>query len=90
MIRKQILFFILLFSVIGLNAQVRFTTSAPEAVVEGEQFRLSFKVNTQDVSDFKAPAFNGFDVLMGPSRSVESSFSMVNGKTTQSLSLIHI
>lgn len=87
MIRKQILFFILLFSVIGLNAQVRFTTSAPEAVVEGEQFRLSFKVNTQDVSDFKAPAFNGFDVLMGPSRSVESSFSMVNGKTTQSSSI---
>lgn len=87
MIRKQFLFFIFLLCVVGLNAQVRFTTSAPEAVVEGEQFRLSFKVNTQDVSDFKAPVFNGFDVLMGPSRSVESSFSMVNGKTTQSSSI---
>ena len=87
MITKQFLFFIFLLCVVGLNAQVRFTTSAPEAVVEGEQFRLSFKVNTQDVSDFKAPVFNGFDVLMGPSRSVESSFSMVNGKTTQSSSI---
>lgn len=87
MIRKQFLFFIFLLCVVGLNAQVRFTTSAPEAVVEGEQFRLSFRVNTQDVSDFKAPVFNGFDVLMGPSRSVESSFSMVNGKTTQSSSI---
>lgn len=89
MIRKQFLFFIFLLCVVGLNAQVRFTTSAPEAVVEGEQFRLSFKVNTQDVSDFKAPVFNGFDVLMGPSRSVESSFSMVNGKTTQSSSITY-
>ena len=38
MIRKQFLFFIFLLCVVGLNAQVRFTTSAPEAVVEGEQF----------------------------------------------------
>lgn len=87
MIRKQALFFIFLFCMIGLGAQVRFTASAPEAVVEGEQFRLSFKVNTQDISDFKAPAFNDFEVLMGPSRSSESSFSMVNGKTTQSSSI---
>lgn len=87
MIRKQALFLIFLFCMIRVGAQVRFTASAPEAVVEGEQFRLSFKVNTQDISDFKAPAFNDFEVLMGPSRSSESSFSMVNGKTTQSSSI---
>lgn len=87
MIKKQILFFIFLLCVIGLKAQVHFSTSAPDAVVEGEQFRVSFKVNTQDVSDFKAPNFSGFEVLMGPSRSVESSFNMINGKTSQSSSI---
>lgn len=87
MIRKQTLFFILFLCALSLGAQVRFTTSAPEAVVEGEQFRLSFKVNTQDVSDFTPPVFTGFDVLMGPSRSVESSFNMINGKTSQSSSI---
>lgn len=87
MIRKQTLFFILLFCVIGLRAQIQFTTSAPETVVVGEEFRLSFKVTTQDVADFKAPVFKGFDVLMGPSRSSESSFSMINGKTSKSSSV---
>lgn len=68
-------------------ADVQVTASAPDVVVVGEQFRLSYKVNTQDIDDFSAPAVSGFDILMGPSRSMQSSFQMINGRTTQSSSV---
>lgn len=68
-------------------AGVQITGSAPDVVVVGDQFRLSYKVNTQDVDNFSAPAVSGFDVLMGPSRSMQSSFQMINGRTSQSSSV---
>ena len=69
--------------------KVSFTASAPDAVVVGEQFRLSYIVTTQKVKDFRAPSIKGFDVLMGPSRSQQSSTQIVNGNVT-STSYIHI
>ena len=57
--------------------KVSFTASAPDAVVVGEQFRLSYIVTTQKVKDFRAPSIKGFDVLMGPSRSQQSSTQIV-------------
>ena len=82
--RKVILFFILISTVIGAWAdeKVTFTANAPEVVVSGDQFRLSFTVNTQKVRDFRAPNIKDFDVLMGPSRSVQSSTHIDNGKVT--------
>ena len=68
-------------------ADVQVTASAPDVVVVGDQFRLSYKVSTQDIDDFSAPAVSGFDILMGPSRSMQSSFQMINGRTTQSSSV---
>ena len=68
--RKLVLFFILISTVIGAWAdeKITFTANAPEVVVSGDQFRLSFTVNTQKVRDFRAPNIKDFDVLMGPSR----------------------
>ena len=64
------------------------TANAPSQVAAGEQFRLSYTVNTQDVSDFKVGNIpESFEVLMGPSRSSQSSFQMINGRTTQSSSI---
>ena len=82
--RKVILFFILISTVIGAWAdeKITFTANAPEVVVSGDQFRLSFTVNTQKVRDFRAPNIKDFDVLMGPSRSVQSSTHIDNGKVT--------
>lgn len=41
------------------------TAEAPDVVVSGDQFRLTFTVNTQKVKDFRAPSITkGFDVLM--------------------------
>ena len=88
MITKKYLLLIgwLMFS-LAAWADVQVTASAPDVVVVGDQFRLSYKVNTQDIDDFSAPAVSGFDILMGPSRSMQSSFQMINGRTTQSSSV---
>lgn len=67
--------------------KVTFTATAPDAVAVGDQFRLSYVVTTQNVRDFRAPAIKGFDVLMGPSRSQQSSTSIINGKRTSSSSI---
>lgn len=66
---------------------VTFTASAPEAVVVGDHFRLSFTVTSQQVRDFKAPTIRGFEVLMGPHSSRQSSTEIINGKVTQSSSI---
>lgn len=68
---------------------IRFTADAPNAVVSGDQFRLTFTINTQDVKDFRAPSISGFDVLMGPSRSQQSSTQIINGKVSSSRSVTY-
>ena len=73
----------------GVHAAVQVKATAPEEVEVGEQFRLSFTINTQDVGDFNWPEPEGFSVDMGPSRSSQSSFQMINGRTTQSSSLTY-
>lgn len=59
---------------------------APEACEVGTRIRVSYVVDTQDVEDINVGDFPGFEVLYGPSTSTQSSFQMINGKTTQSSS----
>ena len=59
---------------------------AADVVVSGDQVRLVFTVNSQDIKDFRAPSIKGFDVLMGPSRSQQSSIQIINGKRTSNSS----
>ena len=83
MMRKVILFFILISTVIGAWAdEITFTANAPEVVVSGDQFRLSYTINSQKVRDFRAPSIKEFEVLMGPSRSTQSSTQIINGNVT--------
>ena len=66
------------------------TASAPSRVSVGEQFRLSYTVNTQNVSDFRAGTIPAeFEVLIGPNRSMQSSYQMINGHTSQSSSITY-
>ena len=66
------------------------TANAPSRVAVGEQFRLSYKVNTQDVSDFRISGIpDAFEVLMGPSTSQQSSYQFVNGHASQSSSVTY-
>lgn len=67
--------------------KVNFTATAPDAVAVGDQFRLSYTVSTQKVRDFRAPSIKGFDVLMGPTRSTQSSMQIVNGQATSTSSI---
>ena len=66
--------------------KVRFVAEAADVVVSGDQVRLVFTVNSQDIKDFRAPSIKVFDVLMGPSRSQQSSIQIINGKRTSNSS----
>ena len=64
--------------------------NAPDHVAVGEQFRLTYTVNTQNVSGFRAGKIpEGLEVLMGPSTSSQSSFQMVNGHTSSTSSITY-
>ena len=56
--RKVILLFILITTVLGAWADgtQTLTATAPDVVVSGDQFRLTYTVNTQKVRDFRAPS----------------------------------
>ena len=87
--RKVILFFILISTVIGAWADgVSFTANAPEVVVSGDQFRLSFTISSKKVRDFRAPNIKDFEVLMGPSRSTQ--YQNINGVETNSITFTYI
>lgn len=80
--RKLIFLLIALVTVstrVFADGKVSFTASAPDVVVVGDQFRLSYTVTTQKVRDFRAPSIKGFDVLMGPTRSTFSNTQIING-----------
>ena len=82
-----ILIALIAYSTQAFADKVSFTASAHDAVVVGDQFRLSYTVTTQKVKDFRAPSIKGFDVLMGPSRSQQSSTQIVNGNVTSTSSI---
>jgi len=66
------------------------TGRAPSQVAVGEQFRLTYTINTQDVRGFRAGNIpEEFEVLMGPSTSTQSSFQMVNGHTSSTSSVTY-
>lgn len=54
------------------------------SVLLGNYIEVTFTLKNADGNKFEAPTFNGFDIVGGPNQS--SSFSMVNGVTTQSSS----
>lgn len=81
-----LLFTILVAWQVTAGDKVRFVAEAADVVVSGDQVRLVFTVNSQDIKDFRAPSIKGFDVLMGPSRSQQSSIQIINGKRTSNSS----
>ena len=65
--------------------------NAPQQVAVNQQFRLTYTVNTQDVESFRIGQIpsDAFEVLMGPSTSTQSSFSIINGRTSQSSTITY-
>lgn len=60
--------------------------SAPLTVSLGKPFNVEFSLNAEpDENTFRAPSFEGFDVLAGPAVARGSSVSFVNGKMSKSV-----
>ena len=82
-------FFLLAFLPFSLLSQT-LTGSAPSHVAVGEQFRLTYTINTQNASDFRAGDIPvELEVLIGPNRSMQSSYQMINGHTSSSSSITY-
>ena len=59
---------------------VSFTANAPQAVVQGERFRITYTVNTRSAKGFRAPDMPGLNILSGPGTSTSFSQRITNGK----------
>lgn len=66
----------------------RVELSAPSHVATGENFRLSYTINTSDVEDFRMGNFPaGLELIAGPYTSRQANYSVVNGHMSSSSSL---
>jgi len=84
---------VLLFSLFSLVVKAQDNDIKFEAVLskaklgQNERLRVSFEMN-KDGDFFEAPSFENFEVLMGPSQSISSSF--INGKRSFSKSYTYV
>lgn len=77
---------------VGLSGAAQtITLSAPSQVSAGENFRVAYTINTQDVEDFRSGIRSNevAEVIAGPYTSSQSSFQMTNGHTTSSSSITY-
>ena len=94
-LKGNILFILGMFLLTGLHSyaqddaeQVTFTMKlSKEELGINERLRVDFTMN-KDGDNFKPPQFNGFNVVMGPSQSISSSW--VNGKRSFSKTYSYI
>lgn len=88
--KRSSIFLICLFIACACFSQV-IRVLTPSRVEAGENFRVSFKVTTQDVDDFRSGLHSTdvVEVIAGPYTSSESSFQMVNGHTSSSSSITY-
>lgn len=80
---RKALFIIILsvFSSFLMSQDIVVSTQVPSVVTAGEQFRITYTVNSKGGS-LIAPEFKDFYKLMGPQTSYSQNTSIANGKTT--------
>lgn len=84
----HIFVFTLMLAAVTLASQAQIVVSVPSHVEAGENFRLSYTINTQDVDEFRAGSIpGGLELIAGPYTSQQSSYRMVNGHTSSSSSI---
>lgn len=83
--RIFIITLISLFQLSFINAQdAKFTVEvSSDSILMGNYFEVTFSIENGKGQNFQAPDFQDFLIVGGPNQS--SSFSMVNGVTTQSM-----
>ena len=75
----------LLAPVVMMAQEPRIRVNARSQVTVGERFNVAFELNA-DGKDFRAPTFEGFQVVGGPMNSTSSSVQIVNGSMSRSVS----
>ncbi len=84
-------YIILMICLVGCHAYVaaqQISVSAPSHVAAGENFRVSYTINTRDVEEFRMGGVpEALEVIAGPYTSSQSSYQMINGHTSSSSSV---
>lgn len=81
------IFSLYLFSAMLVFAQ-SVTVQAPSRVACGDNFRISYVVNTQDVDNFRMGNVpEGLEVITGPYTSRSQSYQIINGHTSSASSI---
>ena len=87
--KRCFLFIQLVFATMMAMSQ-SLSVNVPSHVQNGENFRLSYTVNTQNVGSFHVGNIpDGLEIITGPYTSSQSSFKMVNGHTSSSSSVTY-
>ncbi len=84
---KRIFYIAILLLTVLVSQAASFTVRAPRQVAEGERFSVTFVLSNADASNFTPPQVSGANLLYGPAESRSSSWSSINGKTSQSSSV---
>jgi hypothetical protein len=83
--------FLILFTTLGLRVaaqDVKFTAILSKSTVAlDSKFKVEFKLENAQGTQFQAPEFEDFEVVAGPSTS--SSMSIINGEVTQSIAYVY-
>jgi uncharacterized membrane protein len=85
---QNILIIALLFTGYARSQDVSFTAEGPSVVEVGEQFMVNFTLNARP-SSFAPPDMKDFIVLSGPNQSTSSSFQIINGRSSQSITITY-
>ena len=87
--KRILLLLVAMLAVVSVRGagKISFTVDAPMIASVGQRIRVEYKINAKpDNGTFEAPQFENFDYMAGPSTSQSSSTSIINGKTTSSVS----
>lgn len=90
--RQLVLLIMLMLSLsVFADEPIAFEAKSPLMVASGEAFRVEFTINADpDKGSFKAPDFEGFDILAGPSTSTSRNFQIINGESKSSYNVSYI
>lgn len=88
---KRILLFLIIFCVCAHYSKAqKFIVSVPTEVSTGENVKLTYTINTQNVSDFRVGNIpKELEIITGPYISQQSSYQMVNGHTSGTSSITY-
>ena len=85
---KVVTLLLLLMPVLTYAQDPTLKVSAPRQVTVGQKFQVVFESNAEG-KNFAAPSFEGFNVVGGPFQSSSSSFQMVNGSMSHSVTITY-